>query len=88
MNFYGWSLGGQRSLGEFFVNNLSRGSRINGFTDVVFCPLEVTLLAEILLSLAQLDCNGLLHVVSSQCWSKYDFGVAIARQFGFDAGLI
>lgn len=88
VNFYGWSLHGQRSLGEFFVNSLSRGSRVNGFTDVIFCPLEVTLLSEILLKLAKMDCNGLLHVVSSQCWSKYDFGVAIARQFNLDAGLI
>lgn len=88
VNFYGWSLRGQRSLGEFFVNNLSQGQRVNGFTDVLFCPLEVTLLAELLLKLAQLDCSGLYHVVSSQCWSKYDFGVAIARQFELDAGLI
>ncbi len=88
VNFYGWSLTGARSLGEFFVNHLSQGQRVNGFTDVIFCPLEVTLLAETLLRLVELGCSGLYHVVSSQCWSKYDFGVAVARRFGLDETLI
>jgi dTDP-4-dehydrorhamnose reductase len=88
VNFYGWSVSGQRSLGEFFFNNLSQGRRVNGFMDVFFCPLEVTLLAETLLRLAELDCRGIYHVVSSQCWSKYAFGCAIAQRFGLDEGLI
>ena len=88
VNFYGWSVSGQRSLGEFFYNNLSQGRRVNGFMDVFFCPLEVTLLAETLLRLAELDCRGIYHVVSSQCWSKYAFGCAIAQRFGLDEGLI
>lgn len=32
--------------------------------------------------------NGLYHVVSSECISKYAFGVEIARRFGFDETLI
>src|SRR5512142_472205 len=32
VNFYGWSLSGKRSLAEFFVNRLSNGSMVNGFT--------------------------------------------------------
>ena len=88
VNFYGWSLGGRRSLAEFFFNNLSAGKTANGWTDVFFCPLEVTLLAETLLRLAELDCRGIYHVVSSQCWSKYAFGCAIAQRFGLDEGLI
>ena len=31
---------------------------------------------------------GLYHVVGSESLSKYDFGQHIARQFGFDAGLV
>src|SRR5688572_29668285 len=37
VNFYGWSLTNSRSLGEFFVNNLSAEKPVNGFTDVIFC---------------------------------------------------
>lgn len=88
VNFYGWSLFGQRSLAEFFYYNLSDQKPVNGFTDVYFCPLEVTLLAEILLRLSQSGCGGLYHVVSSEALTKYEFGRSIAERFGFDSGLI
>ncbi|MBP7355543.1 MAG: SDR family oxidoreductase [Longilinea sp.] len=88
VNFYGWSLTGRRSLGEFFFNNLSAGQRINGFTDVMFCPLLVTDLADILLEMARRGLNGVYHTVSSEAVSKYEFGCRLARHFGLDESLI
>lgn len=88
VNFYGWSLSGQRSLAEFFFNHLSTGTPVRGFTDVFFCPLEVTILAEILMRLVDAHCNGIYHVVSGECLSKYEFGCAVARRFELDEGLI
>lgn len=88
VNFYGWSLSGQRSLAEFFFNHLSAGTPVRGFTDVFFCPLEVTVLAETLMRLVDAHCNGIYHVVSGECLSKYEFGCAVARRFELDEGLI
>lgn len=88
VNFYGWSLTGTRSLAEFFYNNLVSGQRINGFTDVQFCPMLVNRLAEVLLQMLKADLHGLYHVVGSQALSKYEFGVALARQFSLDESLI
>ncbi|HCC79374.1 MAG: hypothetical protein A2X25_06610 [Chloroflexi bacterium GWB2_49_20] len=88
VNFFGWSLNGTRSLAEFFVNNLRAGKPINGFTDVYFCPMFVGDLAETLLHMLEKKLDGLYHVVGSEVISKYDFGVAIARKFGFEVGLI
>ncbi len=88
VNFYGWSLNGERSLAEVFFNNLSAGRAMPGFTDVVFCPLLVNHLARLLVEMAASRLEGLYHVVSGECLSKYDFGVALARQFGLDADLI
>jgi len=88
VNFFGWSLTGTRSLSEFFYNKLSSGQPANGFTDVYFCPLFVGDLAEILLKMLQKDLSGLYHAVGAQALSKYEFGVQIARQFGFDERLI
>jgi len=88
VNFYGWSLSGKRSLGELFFNQLYSGRRMNGFTDVWFCPLQVNVLAEILLQMVDKNLSGLYHTVSSECLSKYDFGCRIARQFGLDENLI
>lgn len=88
VNFYGWSAAGNRSLAEFFVNNLSRGQRVKGFTDVFFCPLMVVDLVDLLVEAAQKHLAGLYHVVGAQPMTKYDFGAAIARRFGFDPALI
>jgi len=88
VNFYGWSLGGRRSLAEFFFNNLSAGKTANGWTDVFFCPLEVNMLGDLLLEMARRGLEGLYHVVSPECLSKYDFGRAVARAFGFDEHLV
>ena len=88
VNFYGWSLDGRRSLGEFFVNNLSDGKDVNGFTDVVFCPMLVNHTARLLLEMLAHDLNGLYHVVGAQAMNKYQFGVEVARTFGLRKNLI
>lgn len=86
--FFGWSLSSQRSLSEFFFNNLQAGQRVKGFTDTLFCPLYTEDLAEILLEMLLTGLSGLFHVVSPESMSKYDFGVRIAQRFGFNTGLI
>jgi dTDP-4-dehydrorhamnose reductase len=88
VNFYGWSISGQRSLAELFYNQLSAGKTMFGFTDVFFCPLQVELLGEVLLRMAQIELSGVFHTVSSETLSKYDFGCRVAHLFGLDASLI
>lgn len=88
VNFFGWSLAGTRSLSEFFFNKLSAGQQCNGFTDVYFCPLFVGDLAATLVLMLEKELTGLYHTVGSEALSKYDFGQRIARQFGFDPGLV
>ena len=88
VNFYGFSLYGKRSLGEFFVNNLAAGQPVNGFTDVQFCPLFVLDLAGLLVEMVEKRLHGLYHAVSSEALSKYEFAVRIARKFGLDEHLI
>ena len=88
VNFFGWSLGGRRSLAEFFVNNLSEGNNVNGFTDVIFCPMWVTDLSRTLIDMLEKNLSGLYHVVGSQAISKYQFGLEVARRFGLRESLI
>lgn len=88
VNFYGWSISGRRSLSEFFYRSLLDGNRVSGFIDVVFCPLYVSDLARILSRLIWSSERGLFHVFGSRLLSKYEFGVEIAKTFGFDPGLI
>lgn len=88
VNFFGWSLSGQRSLAEFFFNNLRDGKQVKGFTDVYFSPLLVNDLALLLVKMLDAGLSGLYHVFSEDAISKHEFGQAIARQFGFDQDLI
>jgi dTDP-4-dehydrorhamnose reductase len=88
VNFFGWSLSGSRSLSEFFYNNLSTGKQANGFTDVWFCTMFVNDLAETLVGMLEKGLSGLYNTVGSEALTKYDFGVKIARQFGFDPKLV
>lgn len=88
VNFYGFSLSGSRSLAEFFLDRLSSGQPVNGFVDVMFCPLYVLDLAEVLMEMVNKDLSGLYHVVSPEHLSKYSFGIVIAKKFGYDPGLI
>ena len=88
VNFFGWSLTNRRSLGEFFVNNLSEGKNVNGFTDVIFCPMWVNHLSRTLLEMFEKDLHGLYHVVGAQAMNKYQFGVEVARKFGLRERLI
>jgi len=88
VNFFGWSLGGKRSISEFFFYNLSAGKRCNGFTDIWFCPILVGDLADTLLRMLEKGLSGLYHAVGSDALTKYDFGIRLARKFGFDEMLI
>jgi dTDP-4-dehydrorhamnose reductase len=81
VNFYGWSLGGRRSLAEFFHHNLTNNKSMSGFTDVKFCPMLVNDTARTLIKMLQKNLSGLYHVVGPQAMSKYQFGVKIARRF-------
>ena len=88
VNLFGWSLFGKRSLAEFFFNNLSAGKSCMGFTDVFFCPMLANDLGTVFLKMLEAGLSGLYHVVGSQCLSKYEFGVQVARRFGFDEKLV
>jgi len=88
VNLFGWSLTGNRSLAEFFFNNLSRHKQVMGFMDVFFCPLLANDLADLFVRMLEKNLTGLYHVVSSESLSKYEFGLRLAQRFNLDGSLI
>ena len=88
VNFYGWSPSGSRSLAEFFHTRLARGETVRGFTDTIVSTLYVTQLVEALVSLISAGASDVVHVVSSESTSKFDFGRRLAVGFGFDPELV
>ena len=88
VNFFGWSVSGERSLAEFFFNHLSAGQPVKGLTDRYFSPLWVGHLAVLLLEMLEKEFKGLYHVSGSESLSKYEFGRRLAQRFGFDETLM
>lgn len=88
VNFYGWSWQGSRSLAEFFYNSFLAGVPFYGYSDVMFSPLLVNDMVDILLCMIERKLSGIYHVVSSEHQSKYEFARLLAREFGFDENLV
>lgn len=87
-NFFGWSPTGRRSILEFFVSELSAGRPVRGFTDFSTTSAYAQVLADTIWRLVETDASGLFHVASPDVLSKYEFGIAVAEEFGLPTHLI
>jgi dTDP-4-dehydrorhamnose reductase len=88
VNLYGWNTQEKLSLAEWVLTRLESGRAVPGFQDVVFTPILANDLGEIILQIIQNELSGIYHVAGSQCCSKYDFAVQLARVFGLDESLV
>ncbi|MCK9579554.1 MAG: SDR family oxidoreductase [Methanoregula sp.] len=88
-NFFGWSPHGHApTFGEWVYNNLKDNRSINLFTDYYFTPIEVTYLSEAINSVIRSDFSGIINIAGSERCSKYEFGIALAKESGFDPSWI
>lgn len=87
-NFFGWSPTGSRSILEFFTNALRAEHQVPGYTDFVVTSIYVRHLVAIVHELVVTGRRGLVHVASSDALSKFDFGRAVASQFGLSPELV
>lgn len=87
-NFFGWSPSGRRSILEFFVNELGAGNPVRGFTDFTTTSAYAPVLVEAMWDLIDREAAGLFHVTSPDALTKYEFGIAVAREFELDSDLI
>jgi len=87
-NFFGWSAQGDRSVLEFFVNSMRAERPIQGYPDFIVTSIYVQALLRNICDLNQLGYEGIVNVASADAVSKYDFGLAIAKEFQLDDSLI
>ncbi|AGB02342.1 SDR family oxidoreductase [Methanoregula formicica] len=88
-NFFGWSpCGHAPTFGEWVYQCLYERKVMQLFTNFYFSPIEVTSLAGTIDSLISTDFAGILHVCGSERCSKFDFGVQLAKETGFDPSSI
>ena len=87
-NFFGWSAQADRSVLEFFVNSMRAGRPIQGYPDFIVTSIYVQSLLRNIWELNETGYEGVVNVASADAVSKYDFGLAIAKEFGLDGSLI
>lgn len=63
----------QNSLFKWAYTNLKDNIEINGFEDVIFSPISVFRLSELIDELIKINYQGLINVVNDTVLSKYEF---------------
>ncbi len=80
-NFYAWGPGYRSSFSDFIIKSLKAEKEIFLFDDVYYTPILAETLVHACHELLQNNASGIFHVVGDERISKYDFGLAIAREF-------
>jgi len=88
-NIFGWNVKQERiSSAEWIYYSLRNSDQITLFTDYKFSPIYSGYFSEIIMELIHLSFKGIINVGSLKVCSKYEFGINIAKEFGFDTSLI
>ena len=87
-NFYGWGTSYRRSFSDQIIQSLRNLQAISLFNDVNYTPILIENLIHTVHDLLLKKATGIYNVVSDDRVSKYEFGILIAKEFGFDETLI
>ncbi|MEE0686825.1 MAG: SDR family oxidoreductase [Lachnospiraceae bacterium] len=87
-NIYGVNIQNKKSFGEWIVSSLQENQELNMFTDIMFSPILVNELAEIIDICICNDIEGLYHACGTGSISKYEFGMLVKEIFGINTGKI
>ena len=88
-NIFGWNVKpGRISSAEWIYHSLKKSEEITLFTDYTFSPIYTKCLGDIIMHLVDKDFTGVINAGSPTPCSKYDFGIHLAEEFGFDHVLI
>jgi dTDP-4-dehydrorhamnose reductase len=88
-NFFGWGTSRRESFSDWVLNGLEQARRLPMFDDVFFTPILVNDLIDRFVSLFDRGASGVLHVGGADRLSKFQFGVRLARTFGYpETGIV
>lgn len=82
-NMFGPSITpGRRSLSDFVMKNLTTGAPIMLFRDILFSPLHIHTLSQLVWRLAFKNCTGAYNLGARDGITKAEFGLSVAVQAG------
>jgi dTDP-4-dehydrorhamnose reductase len=86
-NFYGNNENG-KFLFNWILNSLKQNKTITGFDNIIFNPLEISNLCQMIFELSNIKYHGILHLASDETMSKYDFAIKIADVFNLKKNFV
>ena len=88
-NFFGKSASKYKiSFTDYILSNLNKNKSIRMPYNVIFNPINIDFLSEIILKICKLKLKGTYNLGSVNSISKYDFAVMLAIKFNLDKKLI
>ena len=88
-NIFWWNSKPRRvSFAEWLFSSLINKNNITLFSDYLFTPISTIYLGSLILDLIELNYTGIINVGSYKACSKYDFGLAMADEYGLDSSCI
>lgn len=80
-NMYGFNYREKLSFSEWLLKSLTEGAELNMFYDVLFSPLLVNHLVDVLEKCMEKNLTGLYNAGCTGAISKYDLGMAFSKVF-------
>jgi len=87
-NFFGWGHAYRHSFSDWILSDLRAGRSTTLFDDVYFTPILADSLAIAAHRLLEKSASGIFNLVGDERFSKYQFGILLAKAFGLPAELI
>jgi dTDP-4-dehydrorhamnose reductase len=85
---YGLNPAGRANFLVTMVQELRAGRRVRAVTDQQNTPTHAAQLAQMLVAAAEQRATGLFHTAGGELVTRHALALAVAAQFGLDAGLV
>ena len=87
-NFFGWGPGYKNSFSDKILKDLDNKKAAKLFNDVFYTPVSVKVLSKMINLLLNSSASGIFNICSNERITKYQFGLLIAKVFGYSKELI
>lgn len=88
-SLYGWNIiTNKQNFATWVIQKLKSKDELTLFADQHTTPTFVDNIAEVIIEICKTDRKGIYHLASSECISRFEFGMKVAEIFQFDKNLI
>ncbi len=85
---FGWGSENNPSFNARIIDKLSRGEKVNLFTNQFFSPISTSNYAEVLMKIFESDFTGIINIAGSERLSRYEFAKKLAEVFELNPNLL